>query len=284
MGRPEKPLDPGTSPVARFANDLRRLREQAGTPTYRAMSNRAHMSTSALSTAASGEKFPSLPVCLAYVQACGGDVEAWRTRWQETHDLLRPAGPVAAPDEVTDAVADTSHSERRPRMPRGWMIPSAAGVVVLLVAGTWTLAAGSDDSSTPRRQSATAPAPGHPIGDGQDPYVQGCGPDQTILEQRPISQADGSLYGSLVFFYSRYCRGAWGYVFGPNSPRLAVHITAHRIGDNAAAPSMFRGKARNNSWGNALSTKTGCVRVEAWVNNGPHAMTSCWQPNGPVKQ
>ena len=33
-GRPESPLDPGTGPVARFAAELRKLRAEAGSPTY----------------------------------------------------------------------------------------------------------------------------------------------------------------------------------------------------------------------------------------------------------
>ncbi|MEV5504466.1 hypothetical protein AB0M50_54585 [Nonomuraea fuscirosea] len=83
MGRRERPLDPGDGPVARFADELRKLRQEAGTPTYRVMAARAHYSTATLAQAAAGERLPSLPVTLAYVQACGGDLEPWRRRWEE---------------------------------------------------------------------------------------------------------------------------------------------------------------------------------------------------------
>jgi hypothetical protein len=97
-----------------------------------------------------------------------------------------------------------------------------------------------------------------------------------------LYRADGRLYGWVVLFVSASCSAAWGYVLGPNSPQWRVHIMAHRMDDNAEAPSSFQGQARNNSWGNALSTRTGCVRAEAWIDNGPHAVTSCWRLNGPV--
>jgi WD40 repeat protein len=70
--------------VVRFARDLRLLREKAGSPTYRELGARAHYSAASLTDAAGGRRLPSLPVTLAYVGACGGDVAEWKTRWHET--------------------------------------------------------------------------------------------------------------------------------------------------------------------------------------------------------
>ncbi|MGA5566625.1 hypothetical protein ACPCUV_36410 [Streptomyces platensis] len=83
MGRPENPIDPQDGPVQRFAYELRKLRDEAGAPAYRAMSQRAGFSAATLSQAAAGERLPTLPVVLAYVRACGGDEEEWRRRWTE---------------------------------------------------------------------------------------------------------------------------------------------------------------------------------------------------------
>src|SRR3954466_15135393 len=66
-----------------MAADLRKLRAEAGSPAYRELSRRAHYSTGALSDAAAGRKLPTLAVTLAYVRACGGDVEHWTGRWHE---------------------------------------------------------------------------------------------------------------------------------------------------------------------------------------------------------
>ncbi|NUK13327.1 helix-turn-helix domain-containing protein, partial [Streptomyces lunaelactis] len=82
MGRPEKPLDPQAGPVPRFAWQLRRLRERAGGPSYRALARRAHYSASTLAEAAKGDRLASLAVTLAYVEACGGDCDEWRARWE----------------------------------------------------------------------------------------------------------------------------------------------------------------------------------------------------------
>lgn len=91
MGRRERPLDPAEGAVARFALELRKLRQEADGITYRAMAARAHYSTATLAQAATGDRLPSLQVTLAYVAACGGDPEEWERRWhraaeEETED------------------------------------------------------------------------------------------------------------------------------------------------------------------------------------------------------
>ncbi|WP_406116643.1 hypothetical protein OG572_00320 [Streptomyces virginiae] len=81
MPRPERPLDLDSGPLTQFATDLRKLREAAGRPPYRALAKRAHYSSTTLSDAAGGNTFPSLAVTLAYVEACQGDRGDWETRW-----------------------------------------------------------------------------------------------------------------------------------------------------------------------------------------------------------
>ncbi|MEU6177527.1 nSTAND1 domain-containing NTPase [Streptomyces coeruleorubidus] len=69
--------------MQRFASELRKLRAEAGGITYRALAQRAGYSVTTLSQAASGEQLPTLPVALAYVGACGGDLAEWEARWKE---------------------------------------------------------------------------------------------------------------------------------------------------------------------------------------------------------
>ncbi|WP_447034786.1 nSTAND1 domain-containing NTPase [Streptomyces sp. DSM 118878] len=83
MGRREKPLEPTAGPVQRFAYELRKLRVDAGSPTYRVMARRVSYSAPTLSAAAAGDRLPSLPVLRAYVAACEGDGDAWERRWYE---------------------------------------------------------------------------------------------------------------------------------------------------------------------------------------------------------
>ncbi len=83
LPRPERPLDESAGAVAGFAAGLRRLRESAGGPGYRELGRRAHYSASTLSEAAGGRRLSSLEVTLAFVRACGGDVEEWEKRWRQ---------------------------------------------------------------------------------------------------------------------------------------------------------------------------------------------------------
>ncbi|MEW2390142.1 hypothetical protein AB0933_17520 [Streptomyces venezuelae] len=84
MGRREKPLEPTAGPVPRLAHRLRKLRAEAGGPTYRTMAQRVPYSAPTLSAAAAGERLPTLPVLRAYVTACGGDPDEWERHWYAT--------------------------------------------------------------------------------------------------------------------------------------------------------------------------------------------------------
>jgi WD domain, G-beta repeat len=101
--RGEVPLDPEYGPLFEFAARLRKLREQAGRPTYRELARNAHYSIATLSSAAGGRQLPSLAVTLAYVRACGGDEREWKLIWQRT----------AAACTGTDTSAKTGTEERQ---------------------------------------------------------------------------------------------------------------------------------------------------------------------------
>ncbi|MER6738504.1 nSTAND1 domain-containing NTPase [Streptomyces puniciscabiei] len=100
MGRREGALDPAAGPVQRFAYELRKLRQDAGGPTYRAMAQRAGYSVATLSRAATGENLPSLDVALSYARACGADEAEWEQRWRAVAQEL-----AATPEPADDAQA-----------------------------------------------------------------------------------------------------------------------------------------------------------------------------------
>ncbi|GLY52546.1 hypothetical protein Lesp01_62020 [Lentzea sp. NBRC 102530] len=106
----ERPLDEGDSPLPRFARNLRRLRADAGTPTYRELARRAHFSVPTLSDATGGRELPGLDVTLPYVRACGGDDQAWTQRWHEVDEscTLSKTSPSPCPglSEFTREDAD----------------------------------------------------------------------------------------------------------------------------------------------------------------------------------
>ncbi|WP_433348827.1 helix-turn-helix domain-containing protein [Micromonospora sp. CA-111912] len=94
MARQERPVDPTAGPVQALAYELRKLRAEAGNPTYRQLARSAGYGATTLSEAAGGARLPTLEVLLAYVGACGGDPDEWRRRWHETAERVRPAEPV----------------------------------------------------------------------------------------------------------------------------------------------------------------------------------------------
>ena len=65
-----------------FARDLRALRAKADLD-YTEMAETSHYTMKTLVSAAGGLRLPTLPVAVAYVRACGGNVAEWEERWQK---------------------------------------------------------------------------------------------------------------------------------------------------------------------------------------------------------
>jgi hypothetical protein len=65
-----------------FARDLRALRAKAGLD-YLEMAEASHYTMKTLVSAAGGLRLPTLPVAVAYVRACEGNVAEWEERWQK---------------------------------------------------------------------------------------------------------------------------------------------------------------------------------------------------------
>jgi hypothetical protein len=87
-----------TDNVAAFARDLRVLRSMAALD-YPDMAEKSHYTMRTLASAAGGLRLPTLPVLIAYVNACGGDVGEWEERWgrltkagKKSQGELVPAG------------------------------------------------------------------------------------------------------------------------------------------------------------------------------------------------
>jgi hypothetical protein len=98
-------VDPTAGLLQSFAYDLRKVRAEAGNPTYRVLAKAAGYSATTLSEAAGGLRKPTLDVVLAYVGACHGDVEAWRRRWYELDAEMRndpEPEPTAPPPSTTE--------------------------------------------------------------------------------------------------------------------------------------------------------------------------------------
>ena len=70
-----------------FARDLRALRAKAELD-YPEMAELSHYEMKTLAAAAGGLRLPTLPVAVAFVRACGGNVAEWEERWHKIADKL----------------------------------------------------------------------------------------------------------------------------------------------------------------------------------------------------
>ncbi|MDV5144000.1 hypothetical protein R1T08_06910 [Streptomyces sp. SBC-4] len=118
QGRQEAPIDPAGGPLARFAIELRQLREECGSPAYRELATwsakvGSAYSDTTFSIAARGQTRPSLPVVLAYVQAClayakadeqriAQELAVWASRWEALEEEPAAAGPAELPEQSPD--------------------------------------------------------------------------------------------------------------------------------------------------------------------------------------
>lgn len=308
-GRPERPVDPGSSPQDAFAFALRRLREDSGSPSYRAMARRVPYAASTLARAASGDSLPHRDLAMAYVRACGGDEDEWRCRWDTaashaaSHGAQGPARPLdaAGPGQATLQDDGPAPAWRR----RPVLAAVAVAAVALLVTIGWMAAAGTSApgtrsapetstsagaslpaASAPRAsgsaRAATAGERAGPARDNSDPYSAGCRADERQLDWNPVYRKDGAMFGVIALMYSSSCEAAWGYLEAPNSSKWTIHIVTQRIPGPGTDTWQFSGDVDFGSWGNVLSTQAGCVFTEAWVTDksgqGPVSRTACMKP------
>jgi hypothetical protein len=112
--------------VAAFARDLRVLRSKAGLD-YPDMAEKSHYTMRTLASAAGGLRLPTLPVLIAYVKACGGDVSDWEERWGR---LIRSGkkGPTALPAAGSDTDSASPGGSSAPRAPDGRPVPGSGPI------------------------------------------------------------------------------------------------------------------------------------------------------------
>ncbi|MEV4616086.1 hypothetical protein AB0K43_26355 [Kitasatospora sp. NPDC049258] len=161
MARKPRPIDPTEGPLQAFAYDLRGVREEAGSPTYRVLAGRAGFAATTLSDAAGGVRQPSLEVTLAYVGACGGDVELWERRWHELDRRLAGERVEGSPSELAPEPGADSGAEPGEDLTAG---PVDTGAVEPAGASAGTPA----DAPASAPEAASAPASGRPAEPGAE--------------------------------------------------------------------------------------------------------------------
>jgi hypothetical protein len=293
MGRPERLIDPAGGPVERFACRMRKLREEAGSPSYRQLAASAHYSATVLSRAAGGSELASLPVTLAFVEACGGDRQEWTHWWTEARDerdATRAAGDAAADrpalngQPLPQAVPPPAPARGRGDW-IGWVRGRTLRQVILIAAVLIVTASGSvvglDGGTGPGKQGPGL-APGwttarqnggdlvEPISpgsmDGDDPRARGCDADATVLQAIPIYLPGGTVrFGTLRLRHSDHCGTDWASAYYSNRDLYTITLISLRPADGAETRFSWSNNTPPGSYGNMLSTALGCVWVQATV-------------------
>jgi|GEM_PF-3075294 len=148
MPRPERPVDATAGPVQAFAQELRDLREAAGTPKYLQMARTTGRSRTSLSEAAGGDHLPSWDTVEAFVRYCGGDTLAWRAKWEEVRDKTKspdrrlvddretpeePASPTQPPEPATTIDDDTEPPRSRTSRRHIYWIATASQIPLIAI-------------------------------------------------------------------------------------------------------------------------------------------------------
>jgi hypothetical protein len=162
MPRPERTLDPTTSPVHAFAAELRTLREAAGNPTYLKMARATGKSRTALAEAAGGDHVPRWETVEAYVRACNGKPEDWRSKWEALQESREPPpAAIGSPSDPPDAAAKRSMPTRRSSKRHLLIWLTGSVLVVAAVVVLATMFPGTRDQET--QSPSTTPQPSGPV-------------------------------------------------------------------------------------------------------------------------
>jgi hypothetical protein len=117
-----------------FARDLRALRAKAELD-YPEMAELSHYTMKTLASAAGGLRLPTLPVAVAYVRACGGNVGEWEERWQKLADkAAADSAKKRRPDDERAEPADAAALPEPPALkaPTAEPAPAEPGEVYVI--------------------------------------------------------------------------------------------------------------------------------------------------------
>jgi hypothetical protein len=173
MGNDEVTADATQDRRRLFAAELRQLREDAGSPSFRKMAEKSGcISHATLHEAASGSRFPSWETTREFVKALDRPEEPWRARWNAAKGDSEPEPTPAEPAVVG----------RHSRMPR--ILASAAALAVAVaVAIVVTARPGIDNSVASAGVSPAAPPTGPRVpGDATKFIADVTVPDGSTLE------------------------------------------------------------------------------------------------------
>lgn len=266
--------------VAEFAERLRQLRQQAGSPSFRELASRTHYSSSTLADATAGKRLPTEAVVKAFVSECGGDTDEWLARLRQAAETVRTSEGTA----VRTAVPAPA------RRPWGRILVRAGAVLGILVVGGVAGGLIVRFSGAPASAVAAAPfssvpttTPANGIPDGVDPAVGGCTKDERLTDRSPV-MIDGKQVGDLDLMYSPHCGAGWAKLFlYPGQPTMMGLATVSANDGRASSIAHPLIKQLDIYTDVIEPGSSGCIGAEGEVLETGHplvtASVSCQDPN-----
>lgn len=244
-GRPTE----NAGPVAEFAGRLRRLREEAGSPSFRHLARITHYSSSTLADATAGRRLPTEAVVRAFATACGAEPDTWAEALRDAAKAARGYAPgqrahqdsarqdsarqdwgdLPAPDGGQREGATPPRRTARRRITVAAAVGAACGFTVLgAVLGAAASAPARHAVASTRTAGPTAtPAGQHGAraSDGSDPVSAGCAPDARLVDKSPVL-SNGVQIGALELRYSARCQAGWARLYlYPGQPTGLGQVT-----------------------------------------------------------
>lgn len=271
----------GPQGVADFCDQLRQLREDAGSPSFRQLSQLTHFSASTLAEATTGRRLPTEQVVRAFATACGADGDLWAARLREA-----ASGRLPAVMQLEGAVEPSTKAGRgsglrsfsgaavtavrhRPSVLAAVLAGSAA---LLFAAGYGT--AGMGRSATPTvptsAQLAGSTAP-HPASDGEDPVAAGCAKDARLIDKKVVY--DGAIEaGAVDLEYSPRCGAGWAraYLYPTTVPRLNGTLVSVTVaaGDGTSSVWVARINHQVPVFTDVVIPHAGCLSAQTTLGVG----------------
>ncbi len=179
--------------VERFGSDLRRLRIEAGTPTYDRLRSETGISKSVLTDAFSGRLLPSARTVDAIVRVCGGDTDSWLNRRESLAN--------SSVTKVAATVASTPQPAWRKRNVA--LVAVGAFVIGAVASGV----AASLITSQITSQTAGEAHAQITVKTGENPGLTAC------VDDAKVATADTRADNSLIeILWSNKCQAGWGRV------------------------------------------------------------------------
>lgn len=293
------------TPAARFAADLRGLREAAGSPSYRQLARVMHYSPSTIADATAGRRLPTEPVVRALATACKADPDVWANKLRDAvkaqaeavalaGDSARNTPPPSGDVELQSERLAAGDAVKWRRRTVRWFAGTALACAFLGVGygiGSATThpsstPSSSHESSRPLTTTTTpSPAYSYPALDGADPVAAGCAGDAQLIDKSALMR-DGVQVGALELKYSVRCHAGWArvYLYPTSAPKLTGMLASVEViaQDGTAALIAARLHMDVPNYTDVVQPHGGCLRAVAVL--GPdtaapaHAEIGCDAP------